>query len=65
VTQQAATHRPRSQERKSPATAPIHVLQPAQTLTPGWATSLIRVIRGQASSGNHIREAQQNASLRT
>ena len=48
----------------TPATAPIHVLQPAQTLT-GWATSLMRVIRGQASSGNQIREARHRAGLRT
>jgi len=32
------------------------VLQPAHALL-SWATSLIRVIRGQASSGNQIREA--------
>jgi len=35
------------------------VLQPAHAL-PGWATSLMRVIRGQASSGNQIREARHH-----
>jgi len=33
------------------------VLQPAHALL-SWATSLIRVIRDQASSGNQIREAR-------
>jgi len=41
------------------------VLQPAQALKPGWATSLMRVIRGQASSGNQIRKARGITGLRT
>ena len=32
---------------------------------PGWATSLMRVIRGQASSGDQIHEARHQAGLRT
>jgi len=40
------------------------VLQPAHALL-SWATSLIRVIRGQASSGNQIREARHHTGLRT
>jgi hypothetical protein len=44
--------------RRRPATAPIHVLQPGQTHHLSWPTSLMRVIRGQASSGNQIRETR-------
>jgi len=63
--QQAATHRPRSQERKSPGNGSHSCAATGPDSDPGWTTSLMRVIRGQASSGNQIREAPDITGLRT
>jgi hypothetical protein len=46
-------------------TAPTHVLQPGRARQSGRPTSLMRVIRGQASSGNQIREARHHTGLST
>jgi hypothetical protein len=45
--QQAATHRPRSQERKSPGNGSHSCAATGPDSNPGWSTSLMRVIRGR------------------
>ncbi len=52
-------HRPRSQGARASQRLPLMCCNRARPL-PGWPTSLIRVIRGQASSGNQIHEARHS-----